>query len=114
MWSLTSRQRAGSQGRAQMTRDRVHSTATSGTGGPRCSARSSTRPRHLTASRCSVNYSLSKKKINGGNPAVPGNDEISTSVYWRHISTEADSIRGNSRDNRSIGHLLVSSVREFE
>jgi hypothetical protein len=24
-----------------------------------------------------------EKKINGGNPAVPGNDEISTSVCWR-------------------------------
>src|SRR3954454_301432 len=26
---------------------------------------------------------LVEKKINGGNPAVPGNDEISTSVCWR-------------------------------
>jgi hypothetical protein len=27
-----------------------------------------------------------EKKTNGGNPAIPGNDEISTSVYWRLIS----------------------------
>jgi hypothetical protein len=26
---------------------------------------------------------LVEKNINGGNPAVPGNDEISTSVCWR-------------------------------
>ena len=26
---------------------------------------------------------LVEKKINGGNPAVPGNDEISTCVSWR-------------------------------
>jgi hypothetical protein len=25
---------------------------------------------------------LVEKKVNGGNPAVPGNDEISTSVCW--------------------------------
>jgi hypothetical protein len=36
------------------------------------------RPRHRGA-----NYSLSEKKISGGNPAVTANDEISTSVSRR-------------------------------
>jgi hypothetical protein len=34
--------------------------------------------------RCLLSLTLHLvEKISGGNPAVPGNDEISTSVWWR-------------------------------
>ena len=40
--------------------------------------------REVTRTRQSpVQGSLSKKRVNGGNPAVAGNDEISPGVSWR-------------------------------
>src|SRR5713101_778316 len=55
---------------------------------------------------------LVEKKINGGNPAVPGNDEISTSVCWR-LTREAR----YPLDPPAIAHFLrlgywlISKVR---
>jgi hypothetical protein len=55
---------------------------------------------------------LVEKKINGGNPAVPGNDEISTSVCWRltraaRYPLEPPAIAHLLR----LGHWLISKIR---
>ena len=55
---------------------------------------------------------LVEKKINGGNPAVPGNDEISTSVCWRltrvaRYPLDPPAIAHFLR----LGYWLISKVR---
>src|SRR6266436_1398384 len=55
---------------------------------------------------------LIEKKINGGNPAVPGNDEISTSVCWRltraaRYPLDPPAIAHFLR----LGYWLISKVR---
>jgi hypothetical protein len=55
---------------------------------------------------------LVEKKINGGNPAVPGNDEISTSVRWRltraaRYPLDPPAIAHFLR----VGYWLISKVR---
>ncbi len=67
---------------------------------------------HVTAWRCSVNHSLSKKRLNGCNPAVPGNDEISIRVCWRltraaRYPLDPPAIAHFLR----LGYWLISKVR---
>src|SRR5437879_3493040 len=55
---------------------------------------------------------LVEKKINGGNPAIPGNDEISTSVCWRlaraaRYPLDPPAIAHFLR----LGYWLISKVR---
>src|SRR5436309_1288077 len=49
---------------------------------------------------------LVEKKINDGNPAVPGNDEISTSVCWRLIRAARYPL-----DPPAIAHFLRLGYR---
>src|SRR5437868_1254790 len=55
---------------------------------------------------------LVKKKINGGNPAVPGNDEISTSVCWRLTTAARYPLDPPAIAHfLRLGYWLISKVR---
>jgi hypothetical protein len=59
-----------------------------------------------------VNYSLSKKKINGGNPAIAGNDEISTSISRRFTSAARYPLDPPAIAHfLRLGYWLISKVR---
>src|SRR6266849_1550674 len=55
---------------------------------------------------------LIEKKINGGNPAVPGNDEISPSVSWRVTRAARYPLDPPAIAYfRGLGYCLISKVR---
>ncbi|MGC1295608.1 MAG: hypothetical protein WA869_11250, partial [Alloacidobacterium sp.] len=63
-------------------------------------------------SRRDLSVQFVEKKIHGGNPAIPGNDEISTSVCWRltraaRYPLEPPAIAHFLR----LGYWLISKVR---
>src|SRR6202140_3257691 len=55
---------------------------------------------------------LVEKKINGGNPAIPGNDEISTSVCWRLTRAARSPLDPPAIAHfLRLGYWLISKVR---
>src|SRR5229473_1265376 len=55
---------------------------------------------------------LVEKEINGGNPAVPGNDEISTSVCWRVTrAARYPADQPAIARFRGLGNWLISEFR---
>jgi len=54
---------------------------------------------------------LVEKKIDGGNPAVPGNDEISTSVCWRLTRAARYPLDPPAIAHLRLGYWLISKVR---
>src|SRR5579864_3147221 len=86
--------------------------ATSGTGGPRGDHRDSVTCLGLVESVPSSELQLVEKKINGGNLAVPGNDEISTSVCWRLTSAARYPLDPPAIAHfLRLGYWLISKVR---